>query len=130
MCDRRHRLVLSASLLAYCGWLPAVPAHTRATWPDKCAHGYAHQSAYGRPTPTITPTPEAPRSRNPDTFIYLTGREPDTLDPHVDYTTAGAGVLHNIYETLVTYDKSNPAQFVPLLAEFVPEAVPPPTMAV
>jgi peptide/nickel transport system substrate-binding protein len=56
-------------------------------------------------------------------LIYLTGREPDTLDPHLDYTSAGAGVLHNVYETLVTYDKADPAKFVSLLAEYVPEAV-------
>ena len=74
-------------------------------------------------TPTVTPTPEAPPSRHPNALIYLTGREPDTLDPHVDYTSAGAGVLHNVYETLVTYDGANPARFAPLLAEYVPEAV-------
>ena len=56
-------------------------------------------------------------------MIYLTEHEPDTLDPHVDYTSAGAGVLHNVYETLVTYDKANPSKFLPLLAEYVPEAV-------
>ena len=75
------------------------------------------------PTPTVTPTPAAPSSRNPGAFIYLTDHEPDTLDPHVDYTSAGAGVLHNIYETLVTYDKADPTKFVPQLAEYVPEAV-------
>jgi peptide/nickel transport system substrate-binding protein len=74
-------------------------------------------------TPTVTPTPEAPRSRNPNALIYLTEHEPDTLDPHIDYTSAGAGVLHNVYETLVTYDKADPAKFVSLLAEYVPEAV-------
>ncbi len=74
-------------------------------------------------TPTITPTPAPPPSKNPGKFVYLTAHEPDTLDPQVDYTTAGTGVFHNIYETLVTYDKSNPARFVPLLAEFIPEAV-------
>jgi peptide/nickel transport system substrate-binding protein len=74
-------------------------------------------------TPTLTPTPEPPRSRHPGALIYLTGREPDTLDPHLDYTSAGAGVLHNVYETLVTYDKADPAKFVSLLAEYVPEAV-------
>ncbi len=73
-------------------------------------------------TPTITPTPPAPRSRNPNTLTFLTAHEPDTLDPHVDYTSAGAGVLQNIYETLVTYDKSDPAKFVPRLAEDVPQA--------
>lgn len=75
------------------------------------------------PTPTITPTPAPPPSRHPGKLVYLTVHEPDTLDPHVDYTSAGAGVFHNIYETLLTYDKSSPAQFVPLLAEFIPEAV-------
>jgi peptide/nickel transport system substrate-binding protein len=74
-------------------------------------------------TPTLTPTPEAPQSRNPGALIYLTEHEPDTLDPHVDYTSAGAGVLHNVYETLVTYDKANPTKFVSSLAEYVPEAV-------
>lgn len=74
-------------------------------------------------TPSVTPTPAPPPSKNPGKFVYLTAHEPDTLDPQVDYTTAGAGVLHNLYETLVTYDKSNPAQFVPLLSEFLPEAV-------
>jgi peptide/nickel transport system substrate-binding protein len=74
-------------------------------------------------TPTVTPTPEPPKSRNPGALIYLTEREPDTLDPHIDYTSAGAGVLHNVYETLVTYDKADPSKFVPLLAEYVPEAV-------
>ncbi|HSD84625.1 MAG TPA: hypothetical protein VLG46_12235, partial [Anaerolineae bacterium] len=74
-------------------------------------------------TPTITPTPEPPKSRNPGALIYLTEREPDTLDPQLDYTAAGAGVLHNIYETLVTYDKANPAKFVSLVAEYVPAPV-------
>ncbi len=74
-------------------------------------------------TPTVTPTPEPLKSRNPGTLIYLTEHEPDTLDPQIDYTSAGAGVLHNVYETLVTYDKANPSKFVPLLAEYVPEAV-------
>jgi peptide/nickel transport system substrate-binding protein len=75
------------------------------------------------PTPTMTPTPTAPASRHPGVLIYLAESEPDTLDPHSDYTAAGAGVLHNVYETLVTYDKSNPAKFVSLLAEYVPEPV-------
>ncbi|CAG0931477.1 putative D,D-dipeptide-binding periplasmic protein DdpA [Thermoflexales bacterium] len=74
-------------------------------------------------TPTVTPTPEPPQSRNPGALIYLTGREPDTLDPQLDYTSAGAGVLHNIYETLVTYDKTNPSKLVSLLAEYVPGPV-------
>jgi ABC-type transport system substrate-binding protein len=74
-------------------------------------------------TPTVTPTPEPPKSRHPNALIFLTGHEPDTLDHHVDYTSAGAGVLHNVYETLVTHDKAAATKFVPLLAEYVPEAI-------
>jgi peptide/nickel transport system substrate-binding protein len=77
-------------------------------------------------TPTVTPTPTPPGSLHPDRLIYLSAREPDTLDPHLDYTTEGAGVLINLYETLVTYDKADPGKFTPLLAEFIPEPVPAP----
>jgi peptide/nickel transport system substrate-binding protein len=74
-------------------------------------------------TPTVTPTPAPPPSTHPEKLVYLTAYEPQTLDPQVDYTSAGAGVFHNLYETLLTYNKSNPANFVPLLADFIPEAV-------
>jgi len=119
---RRNHIVIASifllALLAACSIAPTpivtptitlTPTITRAPAPTA--------------TPTVTPTPAPPPSTHPDKFVYLTAREPQSLDPQVDYTTAGAGVLHNLYETLVTYDKSNPANFVPLLAEFIPEAV-------
>ena len=116
---RGNLVVENAALaaLAACNSAPApakiVPTHTLTVT----------RTPAPTATPTVTPTPAAPGSRNPTVLIYLTGHEPDTLDPQIDYTSAGAGVLHNIYETLVTYDKTNPAKFVSLLAEYVPEAV-------
>jgi hypothetical protein len=110
-------LVAAAFALAACSSAPAPTKIIPTTTPT------VTRTKAPTATPTVTPTPEAPRSRHPNALIYLTGREPDTLDPHVDYTSAGAGVLHNVYETLVTYDKADPSKFVQLLAEYVPEAV-------
>ena len=61
---------------------------------------------------------KAPRSRNPNALIYLSEHEPDTLTRTSITPQPGAGVLHNVYETLVTYDKANPSKFLPLLAEY------------
>ncbi len=55
-------------------------------------------------------------AKNPDTFVVATIGEPDTLDPALCYETAGAEVIDNVYETLITYKKNDPNQFVPQLA--------------
>lgn len=86
---------------------PATPTPTRTPAPT--------------PTITLTPTPPAPKSKDSLTFTYLTSHEPDSLDPHIDYTLAGSGVIQNIYEGLITFDGSNPDKFVPLIAESIPD---------
>ena len=123
MLDRRHRcwgaLLFALISLAACRATPT-PAPAGPTPTSTPAARTPAPTA----TPTVTPTPAPPQSRHPGTLIYLAEHEPETLDPHLDYTAAGAGVLDNIYETLITYDKANPSKFAPLLAEYVPEAVP------
>ena len=115
---RRHSWKIIAPLLlllAACG-VPQPPAATPTiTFTPTVTRTHAPTA-----TPTVTPTPTPPGSLHADRLIYLAAHEPNTLDPHLDYTMAGTGVLQNIYETLVTYDKANPAQFAPLLAEFMP----------
>ena len=54
------------------------------------------------------------------TFVMVTIGEPDTLDPAVDYETAGGEILQNVYETLVWYDGSSAANLTALLATEVP----------
>jgi len=58
--------------------------------------------------------------KNPDTIIYATIGEPDTLDPAIDYEQSGGEVLQNVYETLVWYDRESAEDLVPLLATELP----------
>ena len=87
-----HRWVLLILLFALL-WLAACRATPAPTPAGPTNTPTITRTKAPTATPTITPTPEPPKSRNPGALIYLTEREPETLDPHVDYTSAGAGVL-------------------------------------
>ena len=54
-----------------------------------------------------------------DYVVWETIGNPDYLDPHVNYESFGSWVMHNVYETLYTYewDSDNAEPTVPLLAE-------------
>ena len=73
---------------------------------------------------TATPEPTQPpaefKSKDPTTFVESTIGEPETLDPALDYETAGGEVVSNVYETLVWYNREKPAEFIPQLATEVP----------
>ena len=75
---------------------------------------------------TATPPPAAPpkefTSKDPTTFVYTTFGDAETLDPALDYETAGATQIQNIYETLVFYNKEKANEFVPQLATEVLES--------
>ena len=70
---------------------------------------------------TATPEPAAPakefKSKDPETFVNATFGEPETFDPALDYETAGAEIIQNVYETLVFYNKEKASEFVPQLAD-------------
>jgi len=63
--------------------------------------------------PSLKPKLKVP---NPDTFVYQTIGDADSLDPAWDYETAGGEVLELVYERLVYYDKDK-LTIVPELAE-------------
>jgi len=73
---------------------------------------------------TATPPPAAPpkefKSKDPTTFVYAVFGDPETLDPAYDYESAGSEIIQNVYDSLVTTKKSNPAEFVAQLATEVP----------
>ena len=58
--------------------------------------------------------------KNPDTYIYLSIGEPDTLDPHYAYDTASGEVISFVYENLIAYKGESVTEFVPRLATEVP----------
>jgi len=56
-------------------------------------------------------------ANQPDTLIYATYGEPESLDPAFAYDSVSWGVISQVYETLLTYNKSSSTEVVPLLAE-------------
>jgi peptide/nickel transport system substrate-binding protein len=132
----RSKTVLQVlSLLAVFSMLlsACAPAATPTPAPQPTAAPAQPTAAPAQPTaaapaqPTEVPPTQAPAeatSKDPTVWNYQTFGDPDTLDPHVDYETAGSGQLYNIYENLIAYDKNSVNTFVPDLATAIPDPVP------
>jgi peptide/nickel transport system substrate-binding protein len=71
-------------------------------------------------TPEPTAGPKEFNSKDPTTFTNVVFGDPETLDPALDYETAGGGIVQNVYDTLIWYNKDDPSNFVPNLATEVP----------
>jgi len=68
------------------------------------------------PTTAPAATASAPAAKNPDTFVYATYGDPESLDPAWEYDTASQQVVMNVYETLLFPKKDSATEFVPMLA--------------
>ncbi len=64
-------------------------------------------------------TPAAQQVQNPDTIVQETIGQPDFVDPAIDYETAGAEILQNVYETLAFFHGSAADQVRPWLAQSI-----------
>jgi peptide/nickel transport system substrate-binding protein len=72
---------------------------------------------------TATPAPVVAKqfkSKDPTTVTWVRFNDAETIDPAIDYETAGGFILQNTYDTLVFYDKESPIKFVPQLATEIP----------
>jgi peptide/nickel transport system substrate-binding protein len=58
--------------------------------------------------------------KNPDTFIYASYGDIETVDPAKGYDNASNAIIQNIYEGLVAFDGGATDKFVPVLATVVP----------
>ena len=59
--------------------------------------------------------------KNPDTLVYLTGGDVESLDPAYAYDTSSEALIWpTVYETLITYNGSSTSTYVPRLATQVP----------
>ncbi len=54
-------------------------------------------------------------STNP--LIFDQPERPDSLDPHVTFSTPGWGIVQQVYQSLVNYNGSSYTTFVPVLAQ-------------
>jgi peptide/nickel transport system substrate-binding protein len=69
-----------------------------------------------QPAPEVEEQPSLDM-KNSDTFVVITGAgEPETMDPHWTYETAGSAVQNNIYEAVVWFNKERTDEFVPVLS--------------
>ena len=54
-------------------------------------------------------------SKNP--LVMDQPETPDTLDPHVTFSTPGWGIVQQVYQSLVNYNGTDYQTFVPVLAK-------------
>ena len=95
-------LIVASMLLSACGGAPATPQTI---------------------TQVVVVTPTAPpptdfKSKDPTTLTVADADVSiDTLDPALAYDTASGEIIQNVYDTLIFYDGTQAAKFVPLLAD-------------
>jgi len=70
----------------------------------------------------LTPGTTSGGVKNKDTFIEATIGQPLTLDPAIDYESAGGNVIQNVYETLIWYNGTSASELVPMLVTAIPTA--------
>jgi peptide/nickel transport system substrate-binding protein len=127
----RTKLFVAASLLIILSFVLgacAAPAAPTAPPPEKVVETVVQTVEVVKEGQTVvvtaTPPPPAPamefKSKDATTYTTATFGDPETLDPALDYETAGGSIVFNVYETLIFYNRENPTEFVPQLAEEVP----------
>ncbi len=55
-----------------------------------------------------------------EVLVIETPAEPRGLDPATNYETAGGNIIHNIYETLISYNGSSTTDLKPVLCTIIP----------
>jgi peptide/nickel transport system substrate-binding protein len=105
-------LALASMILAACGGAaPATQAPAATEAPAATSAATEAPAAA-----TEAPATNAAASKDPTTYFRPTFGEPETLDPALDYETAGGEIVSNVYEGLVFYNKEKASEFVPQLA--------------
>jgi peptide/nickel transport system substrate-binding protein len=80
------------------------------------------QTVVVREVVEVTPVPAAVEFKAPDpeTYTVVTFGDIDTMDPNLAYDTASAGLIQNVMEGLIFFNKTDPTSYVPILAVEVP----------
>lgn len=99
-------VLISGIVIASC--MPGLPVPQNLT-----------QTAALTPIP-IQGTANDFKSKDPTTWTQVEIGQPETLDPALDYESAGGQVLFHLYDTLITYKKDSSTGFISGLAVDVP----------
>jgi peptide/nickel transport system substrate-binding protein len=127
----RNKLFIIASLLIVASMVLAACGPTTAPTPETIVETVIVEKEGETVVETVVVTvpvevtepPAEPvefNSADPTTFNYIVFGEPETLDPALDYESAGIEVIQNVYDTLIYYNKEQATEFVPQLALEVP----------
>ncbi len=109
-------LIVASMVLAACA-PAAVPAdEPAAPAADEPAAPAADEPAAPAADEPAAPAASGPAMKNPDTYVYVTFGEPQTLDPAWTYETSGSAQQNNVYEGMVWFDKDSTDSFVGILA--------------
>ncbi len=111
-------LVIASLLIVACG--PA-DSNNNADANNNVANEPAAEEPAAEEPAAEEPAAEEPMGfdypfKNPDTYVYVTFGEPESMDPHWTYETSGSAFQNNIYESLIWFERERTDVFVPILA--------------
>ena len=119
-------LAVASMIISACAPAPTATPQPPAAQPTSAPAPTVAAAPTTPPQPTApaaTAAPAAPKSKDPTTFTDSEFGEPETLDPSIDYETAGSRVLQNIYEGLITFAGADPLKVTPQLAKAIPDPI-------
>lgn len=64
----------------------------------------------------VISAPSACNFQSTNPLVFDQPERPDTLDPHVTFSTPGWGIVQQVYQSMVNYNGTQYTQFVPVLA--------------
>ncbi|MCL4560303.1 MAG: ABC transporter substrate-binding protein [Chloroflexi bacterium] len=111
-------VVIASMVLASCAPATATPTSSIPST-GSTPSAAAPTTAVNTPapvSPTTAPTASSTQVKNPNTLVYATISDPQSLDPAWQYDTASQTVDFNVYETLLFPNKTSATSFVPMLA--------------
>ncbi len=108
-------LIAASMILAACA-PSAAPEEPAAPVEEPAAEPAEEPAAEPAEEPAEEPAAMGPEMKDPDTLVFASIGDPETLDPAWTYETAGSAIENNVYENLVWFNREKTDEFVGVLA--------------